>query len=190
MSWPFLYFSGDGLSLAELTAARLDGDLIDVGEAFMPTDAVETRALRAASLRRLIPTTVALTHASAAWIHGAVSTPPARHTVQRLSRVRMHVRDPRLIYRDHAVSSTDVVEIGGISVTSPARTLADLVREFCGGVHSARPLAESMARWRPDLPAETLGWLEHAPPMHFKRPARTFLRHLAERAAAQEEVTR
>lgn len=190
MSWPFLYFSDEGLSLAELTAARLDGDLIDVGEAFMPTDAVETSALRAASLGRLIPPAVALTHVSAAWIHGAISAPPSRHTVQRLSRVRTHVRDPRLVYRDRAVPIDDVTVIGGVSVTTPARTLADLVRDLCRGEVRSRPAIEAMALWNPDLAGETAQWLQHAPPLHFKRPALVFLRLLAGREPAQEEVTR
>ena len=54
MSWPFLYFADDRLSTAELASARLDGDVVEVGEAYMPADAVETRELRAASLRPMI----------------------------------------------------------------------------------------------------------------------------------------
>lgn len=176
MSWPFLYFSCEGLSLAELTAARLDGDLIDVGEAFMPADAVETHTLRAASLGRLIPGTVAITRVSAAWVHGAVSVPPARHTVQRLSSARAHVRDPRLAYRDRPVPSGDVVFIAGVAVTSPPRTLADLVRDLCHGDEGARTVIESMLIWRPELVNEAVALLESAPPMHFKRPALAFLR--------------
>ena len=42
MSWPFLYFAGDRLSLAELACARLDGDVVEIGDAYMPADAVET----------------------------------------------------------------------------------------------------------------------------------------------------
>lgn len=64
--WPFLYFAGDRLSTAELTAARLDGDVVEIGEAFMPADAVETRELRAASLRSFVRDTLAVTHESAA----------------------------------------------------------------------------------------------------------------------------
>jgi hypothetical protein len=76
MSWPFLYFAGDRLSTAELARARLDGDLVEVGEAYMPTDAVETRELRAGSLRPMIPAALALTRRVAAWVHGALAEPP------------------------------------------------------------------------------------------------------------------
>lgn len=187
MPSPFLYFCDDGLSLAELTAATLDGDLIDVGEAYMPADAVETSALRAVSLSRLVPTTVALTRASAAWVHGAAPTPPVRHSVQRLSGVRIHVHEPRLQYRDGPVPRDHVVAIGGVSVTIPERTLADLVRDLCGGDRTAAPLVAAMTSWRPGLAAATLSWLQSAPPMHFKRAALVYLRTLA---GAQEDVTR
>ena len=51
MSSPFLYFADERLSPAELSAARLDGHLVELGEAYIPADAVETRGLRAGSLR-------------------------------------------------------------------------------------------------------------------------------------------
>lgn len=190
MSWPFLYFTDERLSLAELTAARLDGDLVDVGEAFMPTDAVETVGLRAASLRRLVPATVAVTRVSAAWVHGAWSSPPARHSVQRVGAVRAHLRDPRLHYRDLAVPACDLTSIGGLAVTSPARTLADLARDHCRGDTEAASVIDAMVMWRPELARHTVSWLEHAPPFHFKRPALEFLRRVTARAEAQEEVTR
>ena len=66
MSWPFLYFADDRLSTAELASARLDGDVVEVGEAYMPADAVETRELRAASLRPMIPAALAVIRESAA----------------------------------------------------------------------------------------------------------------------------
>ena len=47
MASPFLYQIDDRLSLAELTAARLDGHLVELGEAYIPADAVETLGLRA-----------------------------------------------------------------------------------------------------------------------------------------------
>ena len=83
MASPFLYFADDRLSLAELSAACLDGDLVELGEAYIPADAVETRGLRAGSLRELLGDSLAATHLSAAWIHGALGEPPVRHTVQR-----------------------------------------------------------------------------------------------------------
>lgn len=191
MTWPFLYFPGERLSAAELAGARLDGDLVEVGEAFMPADAVETRELRAASLRRHVPPTMALIRESAAWVHGAVSEPPGRHLVQRVSASRVHVpHDPRTIYRDQRIDPEAVVRIGGVWVTTPARTLADLVRAAHGG-DPVRGHVEALLIWRPHLAAEALGVLESGRSLHHKRPAIAFLRSLVEGGRMpQDDVTR
>ena len=61
-------------------------------------------ALRAGSLRGILGDTLAATHLTAAWIHGALHEPPARHTVQRAVPRRLHhVIGRRLVYRDLAV---------------------------------------------------------------------------------------
>src|SRR3954452_7585169 len=129
MASPFLYFADDRLSRAELTAACLDGDLVELGEAYIPADAVETRALRAGSLAGVLGDSLAATHLTAAWIHGSLPAPPARHTVQRAVVRRLHrVPERRVVYRDPAVDPADLTRIGGVWVTSPARTMADLSR--------------------------------------------------------------
>jgi hypothetical protein len=129
MASPFLYFVDDRLSLAELTAARLDGDVVELGEAFIPADAVETRGLRGGSLSSMLGDTLAATHLSAAWVHGAIPDPPSRHTVQRAVKRRLH-RSPahHLTYRDGAMDPADLNIIGGVYVTTPLRTLVDLCR--------------------------------------------------------------
>ena len=91
MGSPFLYFTDDRLSGAELTAACLDGDLVALGDAYIPADAVETAALRAGSLTPILGDTLAATHLTAAWIHGGLPLPPARHTVQRAVPRRLHL---------------------------------------------------------------------------------------------------
>ena len=129
MGSPFLYFIDDRLSLAELMAARLDGDVVVLGDAYIPADAVETRALRAGSLTGLLGDTLAATHLTAAWVHGVLSEPPSPHTVQRAVPRRLHhVPSRHLVYRDLAVDPADLVSIGGIRVTTPVRTLEDLCR--------------------------------------------------------------
>ena len=78
------------LSAAELSAARLDGHLVELGEGYIPADAVETTHLRAASLAVLLGATLAATHLSAAWVYGAIDAAPPRHTVQRAVPRRIH----------------------------------------------------------------------------------------------------
>ncbi|MEV8268243.1 hypothetical protein [Microbacterium sp. NPDC076911] len=129
MSSPFLYFPDDRLSLAELTAACLDGDLVDLGPAFMPADAVETTAMRAGSMRLLLGDSLAATHLSAAWIYGTRYNPPLRHNVQRaVSQRRNRLPARSVIYRDVQLPRSDLQRIGGVWVTSPARTVGDLAR--------------------------------------------------------------
>lgn len=194
MPWPFLYFAGDRLSTAELTSARLDGDVVEVGDAYMPADAIETRELRAGSLRERVPPSLALVRESAAWVHGAVEDAPVRHAVQRPSPVRLHhVIDARLSYSDQPLGDADTMLVSGIWVTTPARTLADLVR----ALHAGDPVAghvDALLVWRPDLAAEACATLQRGGSVHFKRPALAFLRarvlELEEAPAGQEEVTR
>lgn len=129
MASPFLYFVDDRLSLAELTAARLDGDVVELGDAFIPADAIETRGLRAGSLVGLLGDTLAATHLTAAWVHGAIPDPPARHTVQRATTRRLHYTPARIVhYRDLVIDARDLESIGGVQVTTRVRTLVDLCR--------------------------------------------------------------
>ncbi len=186
MRSPFLYFAGAPLSSAELSAARLDGHLVELGEGYIPADAVETGALRAASLAGLLGETLAATHLSAAWVHGAVAEPPARHTVQRAVPRRIHqVIDRRLIYRDPQISPDDLMHVGGVRVTTPVRTLADLARTD-DDVHTRAAL--QLADAHPALVPGATTWLEHHRSLPRKRAALAFLRGLA--ARSQDEVTR
>ncbi|WP_194411625.1 hypothetical protein [Microbacterium cremeum] len=185
MASPFLYFAGDRLSRAELTAACLDGDLVELGDAYIPADAVETPALRAGSLLPVLGETLAATHLTAAWIHGALPRQPARHTVQRAVSRRLHVvPDRQVVYRDRALSAEDLQLIGGVRVTTVPKTLADLSRvDDDEHARAARLLAGADR----DAVAAAIAGLEGAALPH-KRAAMAFLRRLA--AEVQEEVTR
>lgn len=179
MSWPFLYFAGDRLSLAELACARLDGDVVEIGDAYMPADAVETRELRAASLAGCVPSALAVTRLSAAWVYGAQAEPPSRHTLQRRAGVRGRpTLDVRVECREQPVSADDLDCIGGVWITSPARTLADLVRlrpERAAGDDIDAPI-EAMLAVCPGLAHEALDVLTRSRGLRFKRPAMTELR--------------
>ncbi|WP_404432877.1 type IV toxin-antitoxin system AbiEi family antitoxin [Microbacterium lacus] len=182
MASPFLYFAGDRLSVAELSAARLDGDLVELGDAYIPADAVETRGLRAGSLRGTLGVTLAATHLSAAWIHGGVDEPPARHTVQRaVSRRVNHVLSRRIVYRDTNVALDDLLLIGGVWVTTPERTLVDLAR-VNDDLHACA--ARQMSERFPGLRAESIAWLKRSGVLPHKRPALAFLQGLGERESA------
>ncbi len=182
---PFLYFTDDRLSRAELTAACLDGHLVALGDAYMPADAVETAALRAGSLTLTLGDTLAATHLTAAWVHGALPLAPSRHTVQRAVPRRLHVvPDRRVVYRDLPVAADDLQLVGGVLVTSPQRTLADLAR-----VGDAEHIGAAglLADMDPDAAARAIERLE-AGTLPYKRSALARLRAIC--AGLQDDVTR
>ncbi len=185
-SSPFLYFAGDRLSLAELSAARLDGDVVELGDAYIPADAVETRALRAGSMAGILGENLAATHLSAAWIHGVLYDAPVRHTVQRAVPRRLHRLPARsLVYRDLAVDVADLELIGGVLVTAGLRTLCDLARVE-DPLH--REAAVLLAKSRPGLADESIDRLRRGALPH-KRQAIAFLRSLTA-VGDQDDVTR
>lgn len=188
-----LYFAHERLSPAELSAARLDGHLVELGEGYIPADAVETAGLRAASLLPVVDERLAATHTTAAWIHGALEEPPARHTVQRAVARRIHhVLDHRLAYRDACVEPRDLVRLGGVLVTTRARTLADLTRLLASGdrSRSVRVACRRLAD-RPGAPRSAIVCLAQQDAVVGKPAALAMLRRW-ERAAErrQEDVTR
>lgn len=186
MASPFLFFADDRLSRAELTAACLDGDLVELGEAYIPADAVETSALRAGSLLPVLGETLAATHLTAAWIHGALPQQPMRHTVQRAVPKRLHiVPDRQVLYRDLAVPAEELQLIGGVRVTTVPKTLADLSR-VADDEHARA--ARLLAAVNPDAVSAAIDALDTGALPH-KRTALAFLRGIAA-AGAQDEVTR
>jgi hypothetical protein len=169
MASPFLYFPGERLSYAELSAARLEGMLVELGEGYIPADAVETAALRAASLAPLLRRDAAATHASAAWIHGVLPAAPGRHTIQRVADQRTRQRiDRRYVYRDPRLPPEDVQIMGGVAVTTPGRTVADLAR--LPPTDGDEALA-AFVREDPGAVEEAVGWLARAGRVPQKRVA-------------------
>ncbi len=136
----FLYLPGSTLTMAELTAARIDGDVFEIGEGYIPADLVEARSTRASSVACLIPVDTAASGPTAAWIHGAGDSPPAIHHVRRAveRRIRSN-RQARVVLHDTSVPSTELEVLGGVLVMTPTRTMVDLAL----GVHRD----ESLVRW-------------------------------------------
>lgn len=123
----FLYLPGTRLSIAELAAARIDGHLVELGDAYIPADLVEGAHTRAASIAHLVQPGAAASGPSAAWIHGAGDVPPTRHHVSRAVARRIRpVQHPRVVFHDSPVARTDVQPIDTIEVTTVERTLIDL----------------------------------------------------------------
>lgn len=173
MTSPFVYFADERLSAAELSAAALDGHLVALGEGYLVADAVETPGMRAASLARLLDERFALALLSAAWVWGAPIAPPARHTLCRATDRRpAKVRSPRAVLHDLAVRPQDLTRLGGVSTTTPQRTLIDLVRSPRDECHAAA--GELAAAGLADAQA-ALAQVQTAPRIPGMRRAETLL---------------
>ncbi|MDJ0335212.1 hypothetical protein QMG83_08235 [Salinibacterium sp. G-O1] len=123
------------LPVAELWAARIDGELFRLGDCFTPIDEVEQPSHRARAVfsatsdfaahrGRLIAEQL-----SAAWIWGATGAPPVRHQfcVAMASRTGRDL--PRSIsLREVVIEDCDIVILGGCRVTTALRTIIDLAR--------------------------------------------------------------
>ena len=123
----FLYVPGERLSQTELSAARIDGHVVDLGDAYIPADFVEGPDVRASTIAALVRPGTAACHQTAAWIHGAGDTPPGVHHVKRCVERRIRpVTSSRVVFHDTLLPEADVCALGGVAVSSPARTMLDL----------------------------------------------------------------
>lgn len=120
---------GRDLPLAELQAARLDGEVFAVGDAFAPIDEQEQARHRARSLGALMHPRYIASHMTAAWVHGAVTRPPDVHQfcVSYAARVRKS-SSPRFTLREVVIDSHETLSLEGVIVTAPMRTAIDLLR--------------------------------------------------------------
>jgi hypothetical protein len=114
---------------AELCAALLDGELYRVDECFSPSDEIERPFTRAKALAAIAPARLIAEQRTAAWLHGALSFPPAVHQFCVDARARARgPQNPRSCVREVEIDDSEVQCLGGIRLTTPLRTVADLAR--------------------------------------------------------------
>ncbi|TCL83858.1 MULTISPECIES: type IV toxin-antitoxin system AbiEi family antitoxin [unclassified Rathayibacter] len=117
------------LPLAELCAARLDGEVVALDEGFLLADLPVGPAERGAALRAVVPAKAVADRLSAAWVHGTMPAAPAVHSASIDRRNRLHPPMlARVRFHEVRLTDEDVVLLGGCSVTTPERTLIDLAR--------------------------------------------------------------
>jgi len=126
--------TGD-LPLAELHAAKLDGELFVLDEWFSPVDSPPTEQSRAGALTLTLAEhgslgrrVIAEQH-TAAWVWGAIPAPPYPH--QFCARGSTHTRAAagglgRV--REVRIGDHDLVVRSGLTITTPRRTILDIVR--------------------------------------------------------------
>lgn len=122
--------SAADLPLAELCAARLDGELYAVDDCYSPVDLVEGVWARAAAIRAQWPQRVIAERFTAAWIWGVAGTPPSRHDLcsTTTARVRSTLLPLRANLREVVIDADDLLEVARMPVTTPLRTALDIAR--------------------------------------------------------------
>lgn len=154
----------DHLPLAELCAARLDGELYAIDDGWAPIDEPDLPGFRAAVAALRAPRSLIVERLSAAWVHGAVDAPPpiAQFCVPLRSRIAV-IADHRSIVREVRIDDDEITWFGDIRCTSIVRTGFDLLRdptlgdgqvvEVVGAMLAPRPALETALRERLDAAA-------------------------------------
>lgn len=115
------------LSPVELQAARLDGEVFDLAGAFCLVGELEAPQHRArAVLGARSPRLIAELN-TAAWIWGACDL-PERLEFAVTPDARARLAPGHHIVREIVYEAGDVVELDGLRVTSPLRTVLELAR--------------------------------------------------------------
>jgi hypothetical protein len=162
------------LPLAELSAARLDGDLRDLAGTYCSIDVHPSAALRGAALAPLVPDGLVVERMSAAWVLGA--TPRFPRPVQLCIRSSHRIRDVPSVerqVRQVVLADHEIEAAGPVRVTGAFRTVVDLVR--CEPVfdHSAIVCAVTLLLAAAATPADCRAQLRRVPHLpHVQRALR------------------
>lgn len=117
------------LPLAELCAARLDGELSGIDSYFSPVDEPDDLRHRAAVLAAMAPPKLIAEQHSAAWVWGARTWPPPRQRfcVAVGARISISAAAPHRL-REVVIDDTEYVVVEGLRLTTPVRTAIDIAR--------------------------------------------------------------
>lgn len=116
------------LPLAELSSARLDGELFPLGGSWCPVDALAGPETRAAAIQPSAPRRAAAERLTAAWIYG-LCPEPAQHQFCVDVRARTHkAADDAVQLREVRLAADDTLLLARLRVTTPMRTAVDLTR--------------------------------------------------------------
>lgn len=121
--------SATDLPLAELHAARLDGELVAVADFFSPIDQPDDIQHRAHVLAGMTPHRMIAEKHSAAWVWGVSSDPPRRQQfcVDIDARVCISAAASHRL-REVVIDDSEIADIGDLRLTTPLRTAIDIAR--------------------------------------------------------------
>ncbi|HRN28872.1 MAG TPA: hypothetical protein PK781_04190 [Terrimesophilobacter sp.] len=118
------------LPLAELCAVVLDGEATRLGPAFAPIDVPHGVRLRARALGLVLPSRHIADRRTAAWVHGAlVALPRTLDACVRADERPSPMLGSEARIRQVVIAETEIAILAGVSVTTPLRTIFDLLRE-------------------------------------------------------------
>jgi len=121
--------SADDLPAPELGAARLDGEVFAVGECFAPVDEIEQPGHRAAAVHAGQSGRLIAEQLTAAWVWGALDSAPLHLQFCVATGARVSHSPARwMTVREVVIEPDEIVAFGPALVTSPLRTVVDLVR--------------------------------------------------------------
>ncbi len=113
----------------ELQVGVLDGELSRLGNAFCTIDTIVASAHRASSIAPDVPDKMIAERHTAAWVYGVVSETPRRFQLCVDTRAKFRpTSNLRFEYREVVLREMDVVDMGGLRVTTPVRTAVDIAR--------------------------------------------------------------
>jgi hypothetical protein len=160
------------LPIAELCAARLDGEVFAIDDGWAPVDEPDLPAFRAAVVALRAPRALVIERLSAAWVHGALAAPPpvAQFCVPLSSRIAV-IGDSRAAVREVRITPAEIVEFGAIRCTSIVRTGFDLLREPSFADDRVEQVVGALIAARPGLDAELRDRLDAAARMPHKSTA-------------------
>jgi hypothetical protein len=122
--------STDDLPLAELCAARIDGEVVRLADGWSPVDEPDTPQQRALAVAVVIDDRAVIERMSAAWVHGAVPLPPLLPQFCVPKHTRIAIRPRALLeLREVLLEDEEVIEWPGARCTTPMRTAIDLLRD-------------------------------------------------------------
>lgn len=162
----------DDLPLAELCAARIDGELVAIDDGWSPIDEPDLPSFRAAVVALRAPRALVIERLSAAWVHGGLHAPPAiaQFCVPHRSRIAV-ISDRRSIVREVTIDEADILDFGASRCTSVARTAFDLLRESALTDDTSESVVAALFADRPGLADEVRLRFDEARRMPHKRRA-------------------
>lgn len=118
----------DTLPLAVLSAERLNGTVFPVGMFFAPLIGSDTRLARLSTALVPYQDGVVFSGRTAAWVWGVLREPrlPIEYSVDAKRRMQIHSAAPHQ-KRELCFSGDDVVTLSGYQITTPLRTVFDLL---------------------------------------------------------------